>query len=186
MNGQFYASLQLKLREYAIKEKRRGMLTQGVWLLHDNAPIHKSMIAQQAVCDCGFVQFDHPAYSPDLAPSDYNFLFRNLKSHLRGVRYPDDEALKEAVKDWLEGQTEEFILVELTVCQKNVVNALNSMVIILKNKVQFATFPFFFMVELQNFLNAPRIYRHPNQHIEDFNAFLGARLCETENQILPA
>ena len=28
--------------------------------------------------------------------------------HLRGVRYPDDEALKEAVKQWLEGQTEEF------------------------------------------------------------------------------
>jgi len=24
------------------------------------------------------------------------------------VRYPDDEALKEAVKEWLEGQTEDF------------------------------------------------------------------------------
>jgi len=35
-------------------------------------------------------------------------MFRNLKSHLRGVRYPDDEVLKEAVKEWLEGQTEEF------------------------------------------------------------------------------
>jgi len=75
--------------------------------LHDNAPNDKSMIAQQAVRDCGFVQLDHPAYSPDLAPSDY-FLFCNLKSHLRGVRYPDDEALMEAVKEWLEGQTEEF------------------------------------------------------------------------------
>ena len=63
------------------------------------------MITQQAVRDCGFVQLDHPAYSPDLAPSDY-FLFRNLK--LRGDRYPDDEALKEAVKEWLEVQTEEF------------------------------------------------------------------------------
>ena len=59
---------------------------------------------------------DHPAYSPHLAPSDY-FLFRNLKSHLRGVWYPDDEVLKEAVKAWLEGQTEDSILVELTVCQ---------------------------------------------------------------------
>jgi len=49
------------------------------------------------------------------------------------------------------------ILVELTVCQKNVANALNSVVIILKNKVQFVTFPFFFMVELQNFLNAPLV-----------------------------
>ena len=48
------------------------------------------------------------------------------------------------------------ILVQLTVCQKNVANALNSVVIILKNKLQFVTFPFFFMVELQNFLNTPR------------------------------
>jgi len=69
------------------------------------------MIAQEAVRDFGFVQLDHPAYvSPDLAPSDY-FLFRNMKSHLRSVRYPDDEALKElkeAVKEWLEGPTEDF------------------------------------------------------------------------------
>jgi len=106
MNGQYYATLLLKLRD-AIKEKRRGMPTQGVGLLHDNAPIHKSMIAKEAVRDCGFVQLDHPADSPDLAPSDY-FLFRNLKSHLRGVCYPDDEALKEAVREWLEGQTEDF------------------------------------------------------------------------------
>jgi len=41
--------------------------------------------------------------------------------------------------------------------EKNVANALNSMVITLKNEVLFATFPFFIMAELQNFLNAPRI-----------------------------
>jgi len=96
MSGQYYASLLLKLRN-AIKEKRRGMPTQRVWLLHDNAPIHKSMTAQEAVRDCGFVQLDHPAYSPDLTPSDY-FPFRNLKSHLRGVHYPDDKVLQEAAR----------------------------------------------------------------------------------------
>jgi len=69
MNGQYYASLLLKLRD-AIKQKRQGMLSWEVWLLHDNAPVHKSMIAREAVRDCGFVQLDHPAYSPDLAPSD--------------------------------------------------------------------------------------------------------------------
>ena len=36
------------------------------------------------------------------------FCIRPLKSHFLGVRYPDDEALKEAVKEWLEGQTEDF------------------------------------------------------------------------------
>jgi len=155
MSGQYYASLLLKLRD-AIKEKCRGMPKQGVWQLHYSAPIHKSMIAQKAVRNCGFVQFDHPAYSPDLAPSDY-FLFRNLKSHLRGVHYPDNEALKEAVKEWLEGQTEYFYFSGSNSLPEKCCNALNSVVIILKNKVLFVTIQLFFMVELQNSLNAPRM-----------------------------
>ena len=48
MNGQYYANLQLKLRQ-AINDKRRGMLMYGVWLLHDNSPVHKFTIAQQVV-----------------------------------------------------------------------------------------------------------------------------------------
>jgi len=48
------------------------------------------------------------------------------------VRYPGDEMHKEAV--WRDRQMIS-ILVELTVCQKNVPNALNSVEIILKNKV---------------------------------------------------
>jgi len=30
------------------------------------------------------------------------------------VRYPDDEALTEAVKEWLEGQTEDFYFSRIT------------------------------------------------------------------------
>jgi len=59
ITGQYYAELLLKLRD-AIKQKRRGKLSLGVWLLHDNAPVHKSVVAQQAVRDCGFVQQNHP------------------------------------------------------------------------------------------------------------------------------
>jgi len=47
------------------------------------------------------------------------------------LSYRDDEMLKEAV--WRE-RPKISILVELTVCQKNVANALNSVEIILKNK----------------------------------------------------
>ena len=53
-----------------------------VWLFHDNAPVHKSLVAQQALCDCEFVQLNHPAHSPDLAAGDY-FLMRNLKYHVK-------------------------------------------------------------------------------------------------------
>ena len=74
----YYADLMKQLRT-AIKEKRRGKLSQGVLLLHDNAPVHKSRIAQAAIRECKFEQLNHPPYSPDLASSDY-YLFRNLKN----------------------------------------------------------------------------------------------------------
>ena len=44
ITGAYYSELMVKLRE-AIKTKRRGMLTRGVLLLHDNAPVHKSRVA---------------------------------------------------------------------------------------------------------------------------------------------
>ena len=98
----------MKQLRTAIKEKRRGKLGQGVLLLHDNAPVHKSRIAQAAIRECKFEQLNHPPYSPDLAPSDY-YLFRNLKSHLRGTRFPDnDDDLKATTEAWFEEQTEDL------------------------------------------------------------------------------
>ena len=63
--------------------------------------MHNSFVAQQARCDCEFVQLNSPAYSPDLAPSDY-FLIRNLKLHLRRTWFIDDESMKIAVEAWFE------------------------------------------------------------------------------------
>ena len=97
-----------KLRD-AIKQKRRGKLSLGVWLLHDNAQVHKSLVAQQAIRDCGSVQLNHPAYNPDLTPSDY-YLFRNPKCHLRGTRFADDGSLKAVVEVWFEGHDRKCFL----------------------------------------------------------------------------
>ncbi|GBN01767.1 hypothetical protein AVEN_224476-1 [Araneus ventricosus] len=44
--------------------------------------------------------FDHPLYSPDLAPSDYH-LFLKLKEFLGGKRFGSDEELENAVTTWL-------------------------------------------------------------------------------------
>jgi len=79
----------------------------GVWLFHDNAPAHKSFVAQQALCNCEFVRLNRPAYSLHLAPSNY-FLIRNLKYHFRGSGFIDDESLKIAVKAWSESQNRKF------------------------------------------------------------------------------
>ena len=106
ITSEYYADLLRKLRE-TIKCKRRGKLTKGVLLLHDNAPVHKGHLAQAAIKDCGFQELNHPPYSPDLAPSDY-FLFRNLKKNLRGQRFSNDEDLIAAVEGYFEGQPEDF------------------------------------------------------------------------------
>jgi len=82
--GQYCAELTFKLHD-AIKQKRHGKLSLGAWLLHDNAPVHRSLVVQQAVRGCGFVQLNHLIYSLD--PSDY-YLFRNNLSGLEGLTSP--------------------------------------------------------------------------------------------------
>ena len=89
----------------AISQKRRGKLSLSVWLLHDNVPVHKSLGAQQAVCDRGLLQLNHPAYSPDLAPSNC-YLFRNLKSHLHGPSLQTTNRQKLLFKRGLKGRTD--------------------------------------------------------------------------------
>jgi len=68
-------------------------------------PAHKS--TQQAFRGCKFVQLNHPAYSSHFAASDY-FLIRNLKYHLRGTWFTDDEWLAIAVETWFESQNRKF------------------------------------------------------------------------------
>ena len=46
-----------------------------------------------------FEQLNHPPYSPDPAPSGY-YVFLNLKSNLRGMRFQDDDKLIAATEVW--------------------------------------------------------------------------------------
>jgi len=55
----------------------------------------------------GFTVLEHPAYSPDLASSDYH-LFGALKDALRGRRFTSDEGVKEVVHEWLAAQPKTF------------------------------------------------------------------------------
>ena len=73
----YYANLLNQLRT-VIREKRRSKHSKGILLQQDNARVHTWKIAMDAVERNGYELIPHPAYSPDLAPSDY-FLFPNLK-----------------------------------------------------------------------------------------------------------
>lgn len=97
--------MQHSCKNCGIRSKRKGMECWPTVF----APVHKSHLAQASIRECGFVELNHPPYSPDLAPSDY-YLFRNLKSHLRGKRFEDDEQVKSAVIEYFDSQPESFFL----------------------------------------------------------------------------
>nr|CAD45369.1 transposase [Bythograea thermydron] len=103
---EYYAGVLGRLRD-SIRQKRRGKLTRGVLLLHDNAPVHRARRARAALSDSGFGPLNHSPYSPALAPRD-SFLFRPLKSSFWGRRFDDDDEVKEAVMMWLGAQSESF------------------------------------------------------------------------------
>ena len=100
ITGVYYANLLDQLRT-AIREKRRGKLSKGVLLQQDNARVHTC----NGCCRAKWVP--HPAYSPDLAPSDF-FLFPNLKKDIRGLHFQSDEEVVTAVEEWVNGKDPDF------------------------------------------------------------------------------
>ena len=48
-----------------------------------------------------------PAYSPDLAPSDF-FLFPNLNEDIRGLHFRSGEEVVMAVEEWVNGKDPDF------------------------------------------------------------------------------
>lgn len=98
INADRYCETLRKLRR-AIQNKRRGLLTKGVCLLHDNARPHTANVPKQLLSSYGWDVLSHPPYFPDLVPSDYH-LFTSLKMHMGGKRFSSDEEVMEEVKKW--------------------------------------------------------------------------------------
>ena len=106
INSAQYCSTLTKLRK-AIKNKRPGLLTQGVILLHDNARPHVSQETQRTLNSFRWEVLEHPPYSPDMSPCDFH-IFGPLKRALQGKRFHSDDGVKEAVQDFLRNQPQSF------------------------------------------------------------------------------
>jgi len=48
-----------------IQNKRRGILSWGVAIIHDNTRPHTAAATQNLITKFGWEQFDHPPYIPD-------------------------------------------------------------------------------------------------------------------------
>ena len=102
ITGVYYANLLNQLRT-TICEKRRGKLSKGVLLQQDNARVHTCKAAMDAVERNGYELIPHPAYSLDLAPSNF-FLFPNFKKDICGLHFRSDEEVVTAVEEWVNGK----------------------------------------------------------------------------------
>ena len=106
INGPYYASIIERLCS-VIVVKGRGKVNHGVLLLHDNIPIHKCKIVQAAIRQTGFIELNHPAYSPDIAPSDCHLL-SNLKKFFHNKNFSSDDEAVTTIEDYLTDLNSEF------------------------------------------------------------------------------
>ena len=84
VNAQYYAAyLQNHLRR-SVRRKRPQL--QNVKTLHDNATPHKGICVRDLQRRWRWEVLEHPPYSPDLSPCDYD-LIPKLKASLRGHRF---------------------------------------------------------------------------------------------------
>jgi len=106
INVAAYCDTLTQLRQ-AIQNERRGMLSRGVCLLHDNAWPHSTHVTTVLLEKIKWDILDHPLHSPDLAPREFN-LFLHLKKHLAGKKFDDNDEVQEEVMTWLKGQAADF------------------------------------------------------------------------------
>jgi len=111
INADAYCETVRKLRR-AIQNKRRGMPSSGIVLLHDNARPHTAARTAQLLQQFRWEVFDHPPYSPDLEPSDYH-LFMHLKKWLASQSYEEDDRLKTDVTTWFKSLAADFFDTEI-------------------------------------------------------------------------
>ena len=95
-----YSNLLRENLKPAIRQKRRGFMTTGVCLLHDNAKPNTATATVSTIEEMWFECIPHPPYSPDLAPSDFH-VFSPLKDALSGTRFRNNDEVRSAVREWL-------------------------------------------------------------------------------------
>ncbi|UYV61592.1 hypothetical protein LAZ67_1005454 [Cordylochernes scorpioides] len=88
------------VRAVAVAEFSSSLVFEAVRPHHrGNYTCRASNRAGSVAHSASMVIHEHPAYSPDLAPSDY-FLFGLLKKELKGKRFDSDEDVQKVVQDF--------------------------------------------------------------------------------------
>lgn len=76
--------------------------------LQDNAPAHSSKDTKKKIEELeGIELLPHPAYSPDLAPSDYH-LFRSMAHFFKGRRFNNELDVENGCREFFASKNPEW------------------------------------------------------------------------------
>jgi [histone H3]-lysine36 N-dimethyltransferase SETMAR len=79
----------------------------GVLFLQDNARPHIANNTLQKIHELRWTVLPHPAYSPDISPSNYH-LFRSMEHFLRGMVFTDREQVEKGLDRFFRSKNQEF------------------------------------------------------------------------------
>ena len=72
-----------------VRRKELEIFANNSWISHhDNVPAHTALFVREFLATKQITVLEHPAYSPDLASSDF-FLFPKIKGILEGRHFDD-------------------------------------------------------------------------------------------------
>lgn len=94
-------------QELDLKRPFSGHGTRPLILLHDNAKPHVAIKTQKTIENLGWQVLPHPAYSPDLAPTDY-YLFRSLEISVRGRSFENVDDLRKYLDQFFASKPQSY------------------------------------------------------------------------------
>jgi len=93
VNQVYYLEVLENLRK-KVRRKRPEIFTNNSWILHhDNATAHTALSVREFLATKQITVLEHPAYSPDRAPSDF-YLFPKIKEILKGRHFDDIDDIR--------------------------------------------------------------------------------------------
>jgi transposase len=78
-----YIVITRRLRDVVRRKSPKKLRTNSWFLLHDNAPAHRSVLVKDFLAKNYVTTLEHPPYSNDLAPVDF-YMLPPLKSAFQG------------------------------------------------------------------------------------------------------
>jgi hypothetical protein len=108
VNAAFYVDILKRLHEH-VRRVWPELWAEKNWILHhNNAPLNSALIVCEFFAKNNMITTDHPSYLPDLVHCDF-FLFRKMKTIMRGEHFEDVENIKREMTRLLKNLTSQYM-----------------------------------------------------------------------------